>query len=142
MGYSSWNDCSSFRDNGRNGWCWDAEAHIRNVTTYLISSGLAKLGYEYVNVDEGWLKGRNATTGQMYEDFDKFPSGMKALGDWIKAQETAPGSGQYMRYGLYSCRGTCQCGTGTYSGPGSHGYEAADTDWMIAAGAQYLKIGS
>lgn len=66
------------------------------------------------------------------------PSGMKGLGSWVRAQETAPGSGEYMRYGLYSCRGTCQCSTGTYSAPGSHGYEAQDTEWMIAAGAQYL----
>jgi hypothetical protein len=21
MGYSTWNDCSSFRDNGKDGWC-------------------------------------------------------------------------------------------------------------------------
>jgi alpha-galactosidase len=127
------------RDNGPNGWCWDAEAHIKNVTTYMITSGLAKLGYNRVNVDEGWLKGRNAQ-GVMYEDLDKFPSGMKALGDWIKAQETYPGSGEYMHYGLYSCRGTCQCGTNTYSAPGSNGHEAADVDFMVAAGADYLKI--
>jgi hypothetical protein len=31
-------------------------------------------------------------------------------------------------------------GTGTYQGPGSHGYEAADVDWMVAAGADYLKV--
>ena len=67
---------------------------------------------------------------------------MKALGDWIKAQPTYAGSSETMRYGLYSCRGTCQCGTGTYSAPGSNGFEAADTEWMVAAGAQYLKIDS
>ena len=76
------------------------------------------------------------------QDLDKFPSGMAALGSWIKSQPTYPGSPDMMRYGLYSCRGTCQCGTGTYSAPGSHGYEKEDTDWMIAAGAQYLKIDS
>jgi hypothetical protein len=65
---------------------------------------------------------------------------MKGFGDWVHSQETYPGSGQYMKYGLYSCRGTCQCGTGTYQGPGSHGYEAMDTDWMVAAGADYLKV--
>ena len=73
----------------------------------------------------------------MYEDLSKFPSGMKGLGDFIKAQETFPGSGEFMHYGLYSCRGTCQCGTGTYSAPGSHGYEAADVAWMVAQGADY-----
>ena len=141
MGYSSWNDCSSFRDNGKDGWCWDSEAHIKNVTTYLVSSGLARLGYTQVNVDEGWLLGRNAQ-GQMYEDLDKFPSGMKGLGDWIKATPTYAGSPTMMRYGLYSCRGTCQCGTGTYNAPGSNGHEKDDVDWMVGAGAQYLKIDS
>lgn len=70
MGYSTWNDCSSFRDNGPNGWCWDSEDHVKNVTSYLISSGLAKLGYTQVNVDEGWLKGRYPN-GTIYEDLDK-----------------------------------------------------------------------
>ena len=57
------------------------------------------------------------------QDLSKFPSGMKGLGSWIKSQETSPGSGQYLQYGLYSCRGSCQCGTSTYSAPGSLGYE-------------------
>lgn len=42
----------------------------------------------------------------MVEDFEKFPSGMKALGDWIKQHDTYAGSGEKMHYGLYSCRGT------------------------------------
>ena len=139
MGYSTWNDCSSMRDNGPNGWCWNTEDHIKNVTLFMVSSGLAALGYEYINVDEGWLAGRNAQ-GLMYEDLSKFPSGMKGLGDWVHAQEITPGSGRYLKYGLYSCRGSCQCGTGTYNAPGSLHYEAADVDWMVAAGADYLKI--
>ena len=103
------------------------------MTEYFISSGLFALGYNHINVDEGWLKGRNAA-GEMYEDLSKFPSGMAGLGSWIHSKG--------MLYGLYSCRGTCQCGTGTYNAPGSHGYEAADVNWMVAAGADYLKIDS
>lgn len=80
MGYSTWNDCSSFRDNGPNGRCWNSEDYVKNVTEYLLSSGLAKLGYNRVNVDEGWLKGRYPN-GTIYEDLEKFPSGMKVLGD-------------------------------------------------------------
>ena len=45
LGYSTWNSCSSFRDNGADGWCWNAEDHIKNITLYMISSGLTKLGY-------------------------------------------------------------------------------------------------
>jgi alpha-galactosidase len=44
--------------------------------------------------------------------------------------------------GLYTCRGTCQCGTGSYSAPGSHGYEAADVNWMADAGMDLLKVDS
>jgi alpha-galactosidase len=133
MGYSTWNDCSSFRDNGPHGWCWDSEAHVRNVTLYLRSSGLFALGYNRINIDEGWLLGRNSS-GMMYEDLDKFPSGMKGLGDWVKAQG--------FHYGLYSCRtGNCR-GTSTYKAPGSLGYEKADVQWMVNAGADYLKIDS
>ncbi len=34
------------------------DAFVRASAQALISSGLAKKGYKYVNVDEGWLKGR------------------------------------------------------------------------------------
>jgi alpha-galactosidase len=141
MGYSTWNDCGSFRNNGPAGWCWNAENHVKNITQYFLSHGLADLGYTQINIDEGWLKGRNAS-GMIYEDFEKFPSGMKELGTWIKAQ-VAPKSGKNMRYGLYTSRGVTQCGQSTYSAPGSHGYEKADVDWMVShAGAQYLKVDS
>ena len=49
----------------------------------------------HVNVDEGWLKGR-AANGTIYEDRIKFPSGMKALGDWIHDQ-VVPGKGKIMK---------------------------------------------
>lgn len=65
----------------------------------LISSGLAAKGYTYVNVDEGWLLGRDATTHKMLEDKTFFPSGMKGLGEWIH-NLTVPGKGKIMKYGL------------------------------------------
>ena len=58
MGYSSWNDCASEV----------TEERIKNVTRALISTGLAAKGFVHVNVDEGWLLGRNTTTGEMIED--------------------------------------------------------------------------
>jgi hypothetical protein len=62
--------------------------------------------------------------------------------DWINQQPVAKGSEETLRYGLYSCRGTCQCGTREYHAVGSHGHEATDTQWMIDAGAKWLKIDS
>lgn len=117
------------------------DAFVRASAEALISSGLSKKGYRYINVDEGWLKGR-AANGTIFEDLEKFPHGMKGLGDWVTSQAVAAGSDERLVYGLYSCRGTCQCGTGKYHATGSNGHEAEDTQWMIDAGARWLKIDS
>ena len=128
MGYSSWNDCASEV----------TEERIKNVTRHLIESGLAAKGFVHINVDEGWLLGRDNATGEIVEDRKKFPNGMKALGEWIHAQEV-PGQGKVMKYGLYTSRGTCQCSTNLYHAPGSHGFEVQDAQWLVRAGADYLK---
>ena len=83
MGYSSWNDCASEV----------TEARIRRVTKAFIDTGLAAKGYIHINIDEGWLLERNATTGALVEDPVKFPSGMKALGEWVHDQ-VVPGKGK------------------------------------------------
>jgi len=100
------------------------------IADALISTGLSKLGYNHVNVDEGWLKSRDST-GAMVYDTQKFPSGMKALGDYIHSKG--------LKYGLYTCRGTCQCSTSQYQGPGSQGYEVQDANLMVSWGMDYLK---
>ena len=128
LGYSSWNDCASEV----------TEERIKNVTRHLISTGLAAKGYIHVNVDEGWFLKRDNQTGEIIEDPDKFPSGMKALGEWVHSQ-TVPGKGKVLKYGLYTSRGTCQCSTQQYQGPGSHGHEVQDAKWLVDAGADYLK---
>ena len=109
------------------------ESFMKANSLALVTTGLAAKGYVFSNVDEGWLQGRHAN-GTIYEDLDKFPSGMRALGDYIKSLG--------LHYGLYTCRGTCQCGTDKYSAPGSHGFEAQDVDWIAAAGATWLKVDS
>eukprot|EP00854_Cymbomonas_tetramitiformis_P015849 gene15849-18797_t len=76
MGYSSRSDCSTEV----------TEWRIKNVTLSLIETGLAAKGYVYVNIDEGWLAGRNVTTGKIYANPHKFPSGIKALADWVHDQ--------------------------------------------------------
>lgn len=58
--------------------------------------------HSYVNVDEGWLKGRYPGNNSIYEDLEKFPSGMKGLGEWVHAQSASSGSEAVkMKYGLY-----------------------------------------
>ena len=128
MGYSSWNDCASEIHEDR----------VKSIAQGLIDTGLAAKGYVHVNVDEGWLKGRDSKTGEIVADPKKFPSGMKALGEHIHGLEV-PGKGKVMKYGLYTCRGQTQCGTAEYNAPGSLGHEKQDAQWMVDAGMDYLK---
>jgi alpha-galactosidase len=129
------------------------EDHVKATAEYMISSGLAAKGFVYVNVDEGWLLGRDPKTKAMVEDKNAFPSGMAGLGAWVH-NLTVPGKGKIMQYGLYTSRGVQQCDTAEYQKrcmhmppnptsqrcEGSHGYEAADAQWMVAAGADYVKV--
>eukprot|EP01052_Picozoa_sp_SAG31_P025709 SAG31_NODE_2272_length_6038_cov_37.265196_3_plen_133_part_00 len=130
---------------------------MKATANYMISSGLAAKGFTYVNVDEGWFIGRDPKTKAMVEDKKFFPSGMKGLGEFIHDLEV-PGKGKAMKYGLYTCRGVQQCDTPEYikrceaavkSGlmptqephrcEGTHGFEKEDAEWLVAAGADYLK---
>lgn len=52
------------------------ESVIRNVADVMVASGLAALGYQYVNIDDCWAVDRHPN-GSIIEDPVRFPSGMK-----------------------------------------------------------------
>lgn len=43
-------------------------------------------GWQYINIDEGWMLGRNATTLEPIPDPHAFPEGMNGLGDYIHSK--------------------------------------------------------
>lgn len=138
MGYSTWNDCGSTPNSS-----W-----VRRTADYLLSSGLAELGWRQVNVDEGWMLGRGASPPhQPIEDRELFPEGMGALGVWLH--------GRGLGYGLYSSRGSKQCDRPEYRArclhtppnpasdcAGSLGHFKVDGEWIAAQGADYFKFDS
>jgi len=78
------------------GWCsWNAFGPeisaqlIRETVDAIVASGLKDAGYVYVNLDDGWQGARGDTWNAQ-----RFPSGMKALGDYIHAQG--------LKFGIYS----------------------------------------
>jgi len=117
MGWNSWNHFH----------CAIHEDLIKEIADALVSTGLRDLGYTYLNLDDCWQLSRDATTGKIQEDPDKFPSGMKALGNYIHSK--------HLKYGLYSDAGmfTCQ------RRPGSLGKEGMDAQSYAEFGADYLK---
>ena len=92
MGWSSWNH---FRIN-------IDEAMIREQADAMISSGLHAAGYRFLNIDDGYFGGRDAQ-GKLFSHELKFPSGMKALADYIRANGLKPG--------IYSDAGANTCGS-------------------------------
>lgn len=49
----------------------------------LVSEGYAELGYQYVIVDDCWLDKNRSTSGKLQADKKRFPSGIKALSDYV-----------------------------------------------------------
>lgn len=57
---------------------------IRNTTDYMISGGFKDAGYEYIIIDDCWPeKERDPVTKELVPDRKRFPSGMKALSDYV-----------------------------------------------------------
>jgi alpha-galactosidase len=49
----------------------------------LVENGLAAKGYTYVNIDDCWQVAREENTGRIIADPVTFPSGIKALADYV-----------------------------------------------------------
>ncbi|PNW88365.1 hypothetical protein CHLRE_01g026250v5 [Chlamydomonas reinhardtii] len=118
MGWNSWN---YFR-------CNINETIIRSVADAIVSSGLMDAGYVYVNIDDCWMEKRDNATGRIVPFADKFPSGMKALGDYIHSLG--------LKFGVYSDTGKHTC----EGYPGSAGYEEQDAATYAEWGVDYLKF--
>ena len=68
---------------------------MRGVADAMVSSGMKKAGYVYVNIDDTWELGRDAN-GNITSN-TKFPN-MKALADYVHSKG--------LKIGIYSVAGT------------------------------------
>lgn len=117
MGWNSWN---CFQCDGI------SEKAIKEVADAMVSSGMAKAGYEYIVIDDCWQVGRDKD-GYIIVDSEKFPSGIKHLADYIHSKG--------LKFGIYSDAGTHTCA----GRPGSRGFEQQDARTYAAWGVDYLK---
>jgi alpha-galactosidase len=83
-------------------------------------------GYTYINIDDCW-HGERDSLGFIHPDAKRFPSGMKALADYIHAKG--------LKMGIYSDAGSQTCG----GRPGSRGFEFQDAKTYASWGVDYLK---
>ncbi|KAL9224371.1 hypothetical protein vseg_000408 [Gypsophila vaccaria] len=118
MGWNSWNHYG----------CNINEQLIRETADALISSGLAKLGYNYVNLDDCWAELERDYEGKFVPKSSKFPSGIKALADYVHSKG--------LKLGIYSDAGLQTC---SQTMPGSLGHEEVDAKTFASWGVDYLK---
>lgn len=124
MGWNSWNSFG----------CNTNEALIRQSADAIVSSGMRDLGYNYVVVDDCWFNPNRDSSGNIQGDPGRFPSGMKALGDYLHARN--------LKFGLYQVPvdKTCAQYFGSYPGAtGSRGHEVQDARQFAAWGVDFLK---
>jgi len=116
MGWNSWNKFG----------CNVSEAIVRRVADAIVSSGMRDAGYLYVVIDDCWHGPRDAQ-GNIGADRERFPSGMRALADYIHSLG--------LKFGIYSDAGRTTCG----GRPGSQGHEYQDALTYASWGVDYLK---
>lgn len=131
MGFNTWNyfGCKNSSEHGDIN-----EALMIGIADAFISKGMKDVGYQYVNVDDGFaLSSRNASGG-LVADPKYFPSGMKALSDSIHKKG--------LKFGLYTDLGTVTCATcwGSCGFPGLQDHEQQDCDTFVAWGIDYIKV--
>jgi alpha-galactosidase len=116
MGWNSWNKFG----------CDVSEKLIRETADALVESGMKEAGYQYVVIDDCWHGARDAA-GNIHPDAARFPSGMKALADYVHSKG--------LKFGIYSDAGSKTCG----GRPGSRGHEYQDALTYAKWGVDYLK---
>lgn len=117
LGWNSWNT-----------FTWDInEKLIKEMADCLVSEGYRDVGYEYIVMDDCWSKRQRDEKGNLVADPEKFPSGIKALADYIHEKG--------LKFGMYSCAGTHTCA----GYPGSFEHEFQDARQFAAWDVDYLK---
>jgi alpha-galactosidase len=117
MGWNSWN---KFACDGIN------ERVVRASADAIASNGMKDAGYQFVVIDDCWQTSRDAT-GNIIADPQKFPSGIKALADYVHSKG--------LKFGIYTDAGTKTCA----GRPGSIGHEYQDAQQYASWGVDYLK---
>ena len=113
LGWNSWNAYASS----------NSEVTTRAIVDSFGRLGLTELGYQYIVLDDGCYVTPRVAGGKLQPHPTRFPSGFKALSDYIKAAG--------LKFGMYQSVGDlCALGNngGSGYGLGLPGYEDSDAE--------------
>eukprot|EP00048_Salpingoeca_helianthica_P014860 m.223921 g.223921 ORF g.223921 m.223921 type:complete len:494 (-) comp16352_c0_seq1:183-1664(-) len=130
MGWMSWEifrceiDCEKHPDSCIN------EALYKAQTDRLAADGYLQAGYNGIHLDDCWMRLRpiRDAQNQLVPDPARFPSGFKALGDYMHAKNVS--------FAIYTAESHETCA----GYPASRGYENIDAKTFASWGVDYLKV--
>lgn len=127
MGWSSWN---TYRVNIN-------DKLIRTQADAMLAKGLKEAGYTYINIDDGYFGGRDAT-GRLKTHPLRFPNGLKGTVDYIHQLG--------FKAGIYSDAGRNTCGSywdkdSMGIGVGLYGHDQQDANYFFKElGFDFIKV--
>ncbi|KAK5583515.1 hypothetical protein RB653_005111 [Dictyostelium firmibasis] len=121
MGFNYWNfdGCETNLIN---------ETMMMNTAYAMSTNGMARVGYEYVNLDDCWMAKSRDENGNLLPDPIRFPSGIKHLADYIHSLG--------LKFGIYGDIGTTTC----KGYPGSENYLEQDAKTFAEWGVDFVKM--
>ena len=128
MGWSSWN---TFGLNIN-------ETLIKQTANSMVSKKLLDVGYNHVNIDDGYFGGRDKSSGQLKIHPQRFPNGLKPAVDHIHSKG--------LKAGIYSDAGHNTCGSyhggdQTGVGVGLYEHDQQDADLFFKElGFDFIKV--
>lgn len=128
MGWSSWN---TYR-------VAISDSLILQQADAMVSLGLKKAGYSFINIDDGYFGGRDVKTGQLLVHPTRFPHGLKPVVEHIHKLG--------LKAGIYSDAGRNTCGS-IYDadtigvGVGLYGHDQQDCNYFFRElGFDFIKV--
>ncbi|MBR5657203.1 MAG: alpha-galactosidase [Prevotella sp.] len=128
MGWSSWNTYGVNIN----------ENLIKRQADAMVSKGLKDVGFNHINIDDGFFGGRDKNTGELKIHKTRFPNGLKPVADYIHSRG--------LKAGIYSDAGANTCGN-YYNGDtqsvdvGFYNYDQHDADFYFnECGFDFIKV--
>ncbi len=94
----------------------------------MASEGYREAGYDIISLDDCWMDRERSVDGRLQADPVRFPSGIKALADYVHSRG--------LRFGIYEDYGTHTCA----GYPGIIDHMKVDAQTFAEWGVDYVKL--
>ena len=128
MGWSSWNTYGVNIN----------ENLIKRQSDAMVSKGLKDVGFNHINIDDGYFGGRDKTDGHLLIHKTRFPNGLKPVVEYIHSKG--------LKAGIYSDAGRNTCGSmfngdATGKGVGLYEHDQQDANYFFNdCGFDFIKV--